>query len=247
MTKRYTAYIFIYSAIFFGWGSLAAFAIFLYFGSLNIVNLSLNDIDAILFDTGLSLLFFIQHSTMVRKSFRRWTTIFMPVEYYRAFYAIISGIFLFIIILLWQKTASSLPAVTGLFRLLFHLLFLISIAGFAWGVRSLKHFDSLGIRSLLIQLRGREPGQAPFTVKGAYRWVRHPFYFFSLLMIWSSPDLTADRLLFNVIWTIWIITGAVFEERDLVDEFGDKYLEYQQKVPMLIPVRFPVDIKRIKV
>lgn len=245
MTKRYTAYVLIYSAIIFGWSSLAAFAAFLFFGSLSVVNLGMNDVTAILFDTGLSLLFFIQHSILVRKSFRRWTTGFMPEEYYRAFYAITSGIVLLITVVLWQKTAYSLPAVTGLFRLTFLLLFLISIAGFIWGSRSLKHFDPLGIRSVLNHLRGREPRQTHFIARGAYRWVRHPLYLFGLLMIWSSPDLTADRMLFNILWTLWIVTGAIFEERDLVDEFGDEYREYQQKVPMLIPVRYPVDIKRI--
>jgi protein-S-isoprenylcysteine O-methyltransferase Ste14 len=67
--------------------------------------------------------------------------------------------------------------------------------------------------------------------------VRHPLYFFVLLMIWSYPTLTADRALFNVLWTVWIFTGSVLEERDLVAEFGDRYREYQRNVPMLIPNR----------
>jgi len=54
-------------------------------------------------------------------------------------------------------------------------------------------------------------------------------------MIWSCPDMTTDRLLFNVLWTGWIVIGAFLEERDLVAEFGDTYLEYQRKVPMFIP------------
>ena len=33
------------------------------------------------------------------------------------------------------------------------------------------------------------------VVRGPYRWVRHPLYLTTLLMIWSYPDLTADRLL----------------------------------------------------
>jgi len=245
MTKRYTAYITIYSAIFLGWSSLAVFAVFLFFGALPVVNLGMNDTTTILFDTALSFLFFIQHSILVRKSFRRRTTRFIPEEYYKAFYAITSGMVLLTIIVLWQKTAYSLPVMEGFMRWPFRLLFMISIAGFIWGKRSLTHFDSFGIRSLKNHLRGREPRQTPFTARGAYRWVRHPLYLFALLMIWSSPDLTADRLLFNLLWTLWIATGAVFEERDLVDEFGDEYREYQQKVPMLIPVKFPVDIKRI--
>ena len=56
-------------------------------------------------------------------------------------------------------------------------------------------------------------------------------------MIWSYPHLTADRALFNVLWTLWIFTGSVLEERDLVAEFGDRYRDYQNKVPMLIPWR----------
>ena len=67
--------------------------------------------------------------------------------------------------------------------------------------------------------------------------VRHPLYLFSILMIWSCPDLTTDRLLFNILWTVWIVIGAFFEERDLVAEFGDLYLEYRKRVPMFIPSR----------
>jgi protein-S-isoprenylcysteine O-methyltransferase Ste14 len=79
----------------------------------------------------------------------------------------------------------------------------------------------------------------PLTVSGAYKWVRHPLYFFSLIMIWSCPVLTVDRLLFNLMWTTWIITGTVLEERDLVREFGDQFREYQAKVPMIIPYKIP--------
>ncbi len=54
-------------------------------------------------------------------------------------------------------------------------------------------------------------------------------------MLWSCPDLPADRLLFNVLWTVWICVGAVLEEADLVADFGEKYIDYQSKVPMWIP------------
>ena len=78
----------------------------------------------------------------------------------------------------------------------------------------------------------------PFVVRGPYRWVRHPFYFFSLLLIWSCPDLSLDRLLHNILWSTWIVVGSVLEERDLVADFGEPYRDYQRKVPMLIPWRF---------
>ena len=59
-----------------------------------------------------------------------------------------------------------------------------------------------------------------------------------LLLIWSAPDVSSDRLLFNVLWTLWVILGSYLEERDLVAEFGEKYRQYQKTVPMLLPWRF---------
>ena len=118
---------------------------------------------------------------------------------------------------------------------------LVAFAGFLWGVRSLGAFDALGIEPVLARV-GNKPAQAmPLAVRGAYRWVRHPLYTSSLLLIWSQPDLTYDRILFNVTWTLWVIVGAWLEERDLVANFGDSYLAYQRNVPMLIPWRIPRD------
>ena len=59
------------------------------------------------------------------------------------------------------------------------------------------------------------------------------------MLIWSSPDLTLDRLLFNVLFTTWIVIGTLLEERDLVAEFNEAYRDYQRNVPMLIPWKTP--------
>ena len=56
-----------------------------------------------------------------------------------------------------------------------------------------------------------------------------------IVLFWSCPSLTADRLLFNILWTIWVVIGTILEERDLVDDFGDAYRDYQATVPMLVP------------
>jgi protein-S-isoprenylcysteine O-methyltransferase Ste14 len=58
-------------------------------------------------------------------------------------------------------------------------------------------------------------------------------------MIWANPHFSQNRLLFNALWTIWIIIGTRLEERDLAAEFGDGYRDYQKRVPMLIPWKFP--------
>ena len=70
--------------------------------------------------------------------------------------------------------------------------------------------------------------------------MRHPLYFAILVLIWSNPDVTADRLLFNILWSAWICVGARLEEADLARDFGDAYEGYRRKVPILIPWRGPV-------
>jgi protein-S-isoprenylcysteine O-methyltransferase Ste14 len=120
------------------------------------------------------------------------------------------------------------------------LVFAFGILLMLWGVRSLGALDTFGTGSLIAHMKGRQPGTLPFSVRGPYRWVRHPLYLFVLLFIWSSPDVTLDRLLFNISWTVWVVIGTLLEERDLVEEFGDTYREYQKMVPMLMPFKRPM-------
>ena len=116
-------------------------------------------------------------------------------------------------------------------------VFLAGVLGFWWGVKALRAFDVLGVAPILDGMRGKNRQPIPFTVRGPYCFVRHPLYTFSLVLIWACPHCTLDRLLFGVLWTVWIVLGTVLEERDLVLEFGDRYRAYQRDVPMLVPWR----------
>lgn len=233
--RNTAAYLVIGLAGLLGGGSLVAFTVFLYGGSFGLVLPDLSHSGALWLDAGLSLLFFLQHSGMVRRPFRQWLSRFIPEEFVAAVYAIASGAVLSVLIMLWQEGTLIFAAPGGIARWSFRALFWLSMLGFVWGGLSLKSFDPLGIRPVLDRLRNRIQGSAPFTASGAYRIVRHPLYLFSMLMIWSCPDLTTDRLLLNILWTVWIIVGAFLEERDLISEFGDTYRKYQREVPMFMP------------
>jgi protein-S-isoprenylcysteine O-methyltransferase Ste14 len=234
---RYPVYIVIFLTYMLGSCSLVMFAAFCYVGSFHLVRLGLNEAGVLFFDFCLSMFFFLQHSGMIRKPFRRYLSRFVPEVYISAIYAISSGIVLFAVIVFWQETSNTIATAKGALRLLLRAIFAASIAGFYWGTTALGFFDAFGIRAILNHLRGRKPKETLLIIRGPYRFVRHPLYLFVLVMIWSSPDLTMDRLLFNVLWTAWIYIGALLEERDLVAGFGEAYRQYRQKVPMLIPWR----------
>ena len=183
----------------------------------------------------LCLLFFVQHSTMIRKAFRHRLSAFVPPYFQGALYTVASGAALTGLVLFWQNSVQMLVSLQDVSRWLAHAVFFASILGMVWGMRALRSFDVFGNQQVLDHIRALHVRDMPLTIRGPYRWVRHPLYFFTLVMIWCCPDLTLDRLLFNVLFTAWIVIGTILEERDLVAEFHETYLNYQRKVPMLIP------------
>jgi len=229
-------YILVYVTLILGAGSLLSFYAFLLFGPFNIVDLGLQKDLALAVDAALCMLFFLQHSIIVRKGMRRRLRDLVPADYYGAFYSITSSIPLILMIVFWQTT-DVLSSAEGVWYWAIRFLFILGAAGFYWGIRSLGFFDPFGTLNIRRLISGRPQKTLPLTAKGPYLWVRHPLYFFSLIMIWANPHLSPDRLLFNIMWTGWIITGTMLEERDLVADFGDGYRDYQKRVPMLIPYK----------
>jgi methanethiol S-methyltransferase len=220
-----------------GNASLLIMMVFLFRGSLNLVNLGLGESASLVFNSFLSVGFFIQHSGMIRRSFQSWSAQFVEEKYHGALFTIASSILLLLLIVLWQKSYFVLASAQGGIRWLLRAIFALSVLGFFWGIRSLGSLDMFGLGPIRKGMQGATVTPRRFRVRGPYRWVRHPLYLFCFLMIWSCPDLTTDRLLFNLLWTAWILVGTILEERDLVALFGEDYQVYQTEVPMLIPHR----------
>ncbi len=72
---------------------------------------------------------------------------------------------------------------------------------------------------------------------GMYALVRHPLYFFSLLVIWFTPLMTLQTLIFNCFVTLYLWAGSRVEERRLADFFGPEYEAYRRRTPGLVPIR----------
>jgi len=67
--------------------------------------------------------------------------------------------------------------------------------------------------------------------------IRHPWYLALLLIIWARP-LDLSVIVLNAVFSIYLIVGAYLEEKKLVREFGEVYLNYQERVSMLLPVKW---------
>ena len=230
------AYLLVALSFGIGVGSLIAFTVFLFIGPFNVTDLGLGVTQALTLNAFLCAAFFLQHSGMIRRTTRRWMTTAIPERYFGVLFSIVSGITLLALLLLWQQTSPALASADGVYRWSLRAAFFLAIAGQAWATWTLRSADLFGTESVLGRVAPTSPPE-PMIVRGPYRWVRHPVYSTTLIMIWSYPDLTGDRLLFNVLFTGWIIVGSFLEERDLVEEYGNDYRDYQRRVPMLIPSR----------
>lgn len=210
-----------------GGGSLLLFGYFLLFGPLGLVALGLSAWAALAFDAALSIVFFLQHSVMVRAFVGRRLG-----RYRGAVYAIVSGLVLTGVVLLWQPAGDPLLALHGVPRVALRVAFFAPLALAAWAALSIRGFDPFGVLPLV---KGRTVEPAPLSARGPYGLVRQPMYLAVLVMLWAHPVWTADRLLLAGLWSAWTIVGAVLEERDLVAAHGDAYRDYQRRVRMFLP------------
>ena len=234
-----SARLFIASVRLFGGGSLILFGLFLAVGPFGLLDLGLTPGTILVWDAARCLAFCFQHSAMVRHGFRRRAERIVPPHLGRALYTLVSAVLLYALASLWQESPVVVVKLEGAARWIARGILVAALPGFAWAATAIPHFDPFGVGPIKDRLHGREPRNLPFAIRGPYRWVRHPQYFFTLMLIWAYPDLTVDRLVLDGILTAWIVLGTVLEERDLVEEFGADYAEYQRRVPMLIPHRRP--------
>ncbi len=238
LVHKLIALITLLTAAVVGYASYAAFLVFLYAGSLDWIRLDLSEVEKGILNAILCLLFFLQHSGMIRRSFRRWLENFIPAQYQGAIYTLASGVCVLIAVAFWQESDTILFEANGLIRGFLRGCFVLSMLGMVWGLLALRSVDMFGLSPIIKRSDAKPTHVKHLTIRGPYRWVRHPLYLFMIILFWSAPLLTMDRLLFNTLWTIWVVAATVLEERDLAVDFGAAYRDYQLKVPMLVPKGF---------
>ena len=82
---------------------------------------------------------------------------------------------------------------------------------------------------------------------GIYRYIRHPQYtgIFLIITGWMFRWINPTILLMYPILLILYYKLARKEERQVLKEYGDAYLKYKEKTPMLFPIKLPSRRKEI--
>ena len=175
-------------------------------------------------------------SNRVKNSIKKQNPAFY-VRYYRMIYNIIGFVTLvpvgLLVYILPDQPLYQIP----------YPFFLITfmVQGLA-GLGALVVLSGTGAGSFLglNQLMGVNDGQGRLKTDGFYRYMRHPLYTLSLIIIWLLPWMTVNLLALFASATAYLLIGAIFEERKMLQEFGEEYARYKATTPMFIP-----DIRKI--
>ena len=74
-----------------------------------------------------------------------------------------------------------------------------------------------------------------FITSGCYSLVRHPLYLIAVLFLLLNPVMTTRWALLTILSIIYMVLGAIIEERRLLATYGDHYRKYCLKVPFMLP------------
>jgi methanethiol S-methyltransferase len=169
--------------------------------------------------------FALHHSVMARTGAKQWLSRRLPPSLERTSYVWISSVLFLWTCAWWQEV----PGVAWTLPWPWSLAGRAAQLAGAWlTLRSagvLDIWDLSGIR----QAHGH-PVRPQFKVVGPYHWVRHPIYFGWVLLTFGTPEMTATRLTFALISSAYLAVAVPFEERTLVEVFGEEYRQYQRRV-----------------
>jgi len=92
-----------------------------------------------------------------------------------------------------------------------------------------------GVSQIKAYRLGTVPAGMPFTCRGILKFVRHPWYSGGLAFLWGVGRITDVSLTAKLVLSVYLVIGAVIEERRLLAALGEEYAAYRRRVPMLFP------------
>lgn len=182
-------------------------------------------------------LFVVQHTVMARPAFKRWWTRIVPRAIERSTFVIAASACLGLMYWQWRPLAGEVWNVQSAFA----RSALVALSLLGWGIVfassfMVSHWDLFGLRQTWMRLRERAYEPVGFRLVGLYKLVRHPLMVGFLIAFWATPTMSVGHLFFAIMVTGYILFGTWIEERDLVAEHGESYLEYRRKVRGLVPL-----------
>jgi methanethiol S-methyltransferase len=176
--------------------------------------------------------FALHHSLLARTRAKALVARLVPSELERSLYVWTASLLFILVCLLWRPLPGELYALNGPVAVAFHGIQAGAI------VMTLRASSLIGTADLAGLRPGgggsltpdHDAGHVPLRTTGLYGFVRHPLYFAWFLFVFSAPHMTVTRLAFAIVSSAYLAVAIPWEERGLLEVFGDRYREYRRNV-----------------
>jgi len=165
------------------------------------------------------------------------------IAFYRMFYNVTSLIMFIIIYSLSPKPDIFIYDLQSPYDIIIFLLQVAALVGFFIAGSQTNFKEFLGVSQIARYINHEYDAndldeKQTLTTKGLYKYTRHPIYFFSILFLVLRPSMDLFYLVFLVCMICYFFAGSYYEEKKLILNFGDEYLDYQKSVPRIFPKLF---------
>jgi protein-S-isoprenylcysteine O-methyltransferase Ste14 len=184
---------------------------------------------AIVVNIALFAVFAVHHSALARSGAKAWVGRVLAPALERTAYVWMASLLLIAVCVLWQHVPGVAWRADGPGR---WVLYGVQLLGAVLSVASARVIDVWDLAGVSQVSRAAAARRAPmaFKVEGPYAVVRHPIYLGWILLVFGTPSMTFDRLLFAAISSAYVVLAIPLEERTLISTHGARYLEYQRRV-----------------
>lgn len=180
----------------------------------------------------LVLQFGFSHSFLLHPTTRRRlekSVIFGPL--YGCFFTLATCVSLLTLIFSWRDCPIVLYRLQGWAELAMNSVYVLSWGALLYTLGLTGYGFQTGWTPFWGWFSQGQPPRRRFEVPGAYRWLRHPVYLAFLSQIWLTSQMTVDRLMMSLLFTVYIFLGSHLKDRRLEYFLGETYRDYSARVP----------------
>jgi methanethiol S-methyltransferase len=183
------------------------------------------------------VLFYFLHTSLASLNIKRKIKGWVGEKYkwYRLAYTVLSTVFIFGI-LIYSSTLAEIEILRKT-AMTTYLGYMLASFGTIIIVKAYKYFSKS--RFIGIDPHDDLIEDEAFVTSGLHAYVRHPIYSGTALVFFGyfffNPTLSS--LLHVAMLLLYLPIGIHFEEKKLIEIYGEKYRQYKSKVSSLIPLK----------
>lgn len=194
--------------------------------------------------TLLFFLFAVSHSILASSKAKHLLIVKLEdkIAFYRLFYNISSLLFFYFIYIISPKPSVIIYDLQFPFDIVIFVLQIFAIIGLFWAASKVNLMEFLGISQIKRYMENcydinELDEKMEFIIEGPFKFTRHPIYLFSILFLALRPTMDLFYFIFFLNILLYFYVGSYFEEKKMVEIFGQKYIDYQKIVPRLFPFK----------